>query len=124
MGGEHDDESWVERDDEAWVERVEPPFESTFEARPDKREPEDEGETVVVPWRELSADALRGVIVEFVTREGTEYGAADVELDTKIAQVRRQLDKGEVAVLWSSKTETVNLATRRELAKLGLSPQG
>lgn len=118
MGGEHDDESWVERDDEAWVERVEPPFES----RPDKREPEDEGETVVVPWRELSPDALRGVIVEFVTREGTEYGAADVELDTKIAQVHRQLDKGEVAVLWSSKSETVNLATRRDLAKLGLTP--
>lgn len=83
---------------------------------------DDEEVRVVVPWRSLSAEALRGVLVEFVTREGTEYGESDVELDTKLAQLRRQLERGDVAVLWSSDTETVNLVTRRELDRLEITP--
>ncbi|MYE98920.1 MAG: YheU family protein, partial [Gammaproteobacteria bacterium] len=30
-----------------------------------------------VPWQKLSDEALAAVIEEFVTREGTEYGARD-----------------------------------------------
>jgi len=70
---------------------------------------------VVVPWRELSAEALEGVIVEYVSREGTEYGLSDVPLEDKVAQVRRQLEAGEVVVLFDAASETVNLVTRREL---------
>ncbi len=103
--GDDDDETRVERDglDEA------------------ARQDDDGGEAhVVVPWGELSPDALRGVIVEFVTREGTEYGARDVELDVKIADVRRQLERGEVAVLFDAKSSSVNLVTARELRRLGV----
>ena len=64
---------------------------------------------IVVPWDQLSATALRGVIEEFVTREGTEYGLDEVELETKVAQVRRQLERGEVAVVFDAKTESVGL---------------
>jgi hypothetical protein len=39
----------------------------------------------------LSPEALRGVIEAFVTREGTDYGAQEVPLDTKVCQVRQQL---------------------------------
>jgi hypothetical protein len=95
MGPEHDD-------DESWV------------VDEDGRSDEADGQ-LVVPWRDLSAEALRGVIVEFVTREGTEYGPEDVDLETKVAQVRRQLEQGEVSVVWSAKTETVNLATRDQI---------
>jgi len=37
----------------------------------------------------LSPEALRGVIEAFVTREGTDYGAQEVPLDTKVFQVRQ-----------------------------------
>ena len=35
---------------------------------------------MVVPWSSLSEDALVGIIEDFVTREGTEYGASDISL--------------------------------------------
>lgn len=69
---------------------------------------------VIVPWRDLSDAALRGVIEEFVTREGTEYGLDDVSLDRKVEDVRRQLERGEVLVTWDESTETVQLVTRRD----------
>lgn len=70
---------------------------------------------VVVPWERLSAGALRGVIEEFVTREGTEYGAHDVPLETKVSQVQRQLEREEVVVLFDGKTQSVNLVRATEL---------
>lgn len=43
---------------------------------------------------ELSEEALTGIIESFVLREGTEYGAADHDLASKCAQVRKQLNRG------------------------------
>lgn len=68
---------------------------------------------VVVPWEQLSETALRGVIEEFVTREGTEYGFDEVDLETKVAQVRRQLERGEVVVVFDAKSESVGLVPSR-----------
>ena len=118
-GGE---ESRVVRDEEPTMRTTpERDDEPTIQVPPARGDDEvEEAMHVVVPHAELSADALRGVIVEYVTREGTEYGREDVELDTKIAQVRRQLERGEVAVVWDGKTETVNLVTRRQLRELGI----
>jgi uncharacterized protein len=72
---------------------------------------------VVVPWDRLTADALRGVIVEFVTREGTEYGEDDVPLERKIEQVRRQIERGDVVILFHAGTETVNLARAKDMPR-------
>lgn len=85
--------------------------------RSDEQAQEDASELpprVLVPWDRLSPAALRSVIEEFVTREGTEYGEHDVPLEAKVAQVRRQLERGEVVVLFDLTSETVNLATARE----------
>ncbi|AKF03456.1 YheU family protein [Sandaracinus amylolyticus] len=70
---------------------------------------------VEVPWERLSPAALRGVIEEFVTREGTEYGERDVDLETKVAQVKQQLERGEVVVLFDAKAQSVNLVRARDL---------
>ena len=72
---------------------------------------------MIVPWRELSPDALLGVIDEYVTREGTEYGASDVPLETKRAQVRRQLEAGEVVLLFDAQTQTTNIVTAESLKR-------
>jgi len=73
---------------------------------------------VEVPWRELSAEALDGVIEEFVTREGTEYGARDVALATKVAEVRRQIERGDVLVFFDSVLSTCQLLTRRQAVEM------
>ncbi len=65
-----------------------------------------------IPHSSLSPEVLRQVIEEFVTREGTEYGPADVDLEAKVAQVRAQLERGEVAITFDSATESCTLARK------------
>lgn len=72
-------------------------------------------EGVVVPWEHLSEEALRGVIENFVTLEGTEYGFEEVDLETKVADVRRQLERGEVVVVFDPKSETAGLVRKDAL---------
>ena len=67
---------------------------------------------MIIPQSALSAEALSGVIKEFVLREGKEYGATDVSLDTKVQQVQRQLDKGEVVVVFDQETESIDIVSK------------
>jgi len=57
-----------------------------------------------IPSHILSPEALRGVIEAFVTREGTDYGAQEVPLDTKVFQVRQQLDAGTAVLVYDEDT--------------------
>ncbi len=66
-------------------------------------------EPVVVPHGELSPDALRGVIEAFVLREGTDYGEREVTHEHKVAQVLRQLERGEVRILYDPTDATVTI---------------
>lgn len=65
-----------------------------------------------IPWQELSGDALDGLIEEFVTREGTDYGHEDYSLADKVAQVRRQLQRGEAVILYDSYLQSCTLQRR------------
>ncbi|HDZ08538.1 YheU family protein [Pseudohongiella sp.] len=62
-----------------------------------------------IPWQRLSDEVLDAVIEEFVSREGTEYGAEDYTLAEKVAQVRLQLKRGEAVVDFDPDTETCHL---------------
>ena len=64
---------------------------------------------VIIPWHTLSSDALDGVIEEFVTREGTEYGIREVSLEHKVAEVRAQLRAGEVVIVYDAALETASI---------------
>ncbi|MEZ5446295.1 MAG: YheU family protein [Gammaproteobacteria bacterium] len=72
---------------------------------------------MVVPYRELSAAALRGVVESFVLREGTDYGEREFTLEQKVAQVMRQLERGEAQVLFDPKTETVEIVAAVALGR-------
>ena len=65
-----------------------------------------------VPSSSLSPEAIRGVVEEFVTREGTDYGHSDHTLEQKIQSVFRQLERGEVAIVFDPKSQTCNILTR------------
>lgn len=62
-----------------------------------------------IPHRELSEEALRGVVESFVLREGTDYGPRDYSLEEKIAAVMRQLDRGEAVIVFDPDTRTVSI---------------
>jgi uncharacterized protein YheU (UPF0270 family) len=67
-----------------------------------------------VPWQDIAAETLDALIEEFVTREGTEYGAADVPLARKVVQVRTQLQRGDVVIVFDELSESVNLLTKQD----------
>ncbi|MDG2420877.1 MAG: YheU family protein [Gammaproteobacteria bacterium] len=62
-----------------------------------------------IPYTELSNDALIGVIEEFISREGTDYGHGDYSFEKKIEQVISQLKNGEVRLFFDSESESCNL---------------
>ena len=66
-----------------------------------------------VPHSELSPDALRGVIESFVLREGTDYCERDVSHEAKVMQVRRQLERGEAAIVFDPVTESIDIVVTR-----------
>ncbi len=67
---------------------------------------------MIIPYTALPPEVLRGIIEEFVLREGTEYGERDVALDTKVGQVLRQLERGDVFVLFDAESESCDIVTK------------
>lgn len=71
---------------------------------------------MIIPHEQISADALQGLIEEYITRDGTDYGQHEVSLAQKVEQVKRQIAKAEVVVVFDTASETVSLLTRQEAA--------
>ena len=78
---------------------------------------DDTAEPLQIPPELLSPEALRGVLEDFVLREGTDYGLRDWSLDEKVAQVALQLQRGEVSLMFDPETQSVTLVTRDQLPK-------
>ena len=66
-------------------------------------------EGVEIPVEQLSAAVLRALIEEFVSRDGTDYGAVERSLDEKVADVRRQLDRGEARIVFDPELESATI---------------
>lgn len=64
---------------------------------------------MIIPHRQLKPPTLRGVIEEFVTRDGTELSDAEAKID----HVRRQLDDGKAQVVFDEETKTCNIVPVR-----------
>ena len=67
---------------------------------------------IEVPHSALSPEALRGIIEEFVTRAGTDYGAREKAIEEKIADVQRQLERGEAIIVFDADSATTNVPAR------------
>jgi uncharacterized protein YheU (UPF0270 family) len=50
-----------------------------------------------------------------VTRDGTDYGAVEQSVETKIAQVEAQLASGEARIVFDPDSETANIVLTRDL---------
>nr|WP_245250855.1 YheU family protein [Pantoea endophytica] len=69
---------------------------------------------VIIPWQELEADTLENLIETFVLREGTDYGEQERSLLQKVTDVRRQLERGDVVLVWSELHESINIMPKGE----------
>lgn len=69
-------------------------------------------EPLVVPIDALSSDALEGLIEEYVSRDGTDYGEMETPMYQRIAQIKRALRDNTAVVLFDSDSQTTHIAPR------------
>lgn len=74
-------------------------------------------EMILIPFRELSPEALTALIEDFVTRDGTDYGEREVPLDVRSAQVRRQLEAGTACIVYDEDEDSVTIVPRESLPR-------
>jgi len=68
---------------------------------------------------DLAPETLRAVIESFVLREGTDYGERETSLEDKLAQVLRQLRRGEAHITFDPATESVNVVVTSAISGPG-----
>jgi len=60
---------------------------------------------VRVPVEQLSPEALGGLLEEFASRDGTDYGEREVALGAKRESLLRQLAEGSIVLLFDLDSE-------------------
>lgn len=63
----------------------------------------------IIPVHKLSPEALKGVIEEFISRDGTDYGEIEASTETNYQQVKHQLQKGLAVLVFDDEAETTNI---------------
>jgi uncharacterized protein YheU (UPF0270 family) len=63
----------------------------------------------IIPVDKLSAEALHGVIQEFISRDGTDYGEFEASAEKKFRQVKQKLENGLAVLIYDDEMETTNI---------------
>lgn len=74
-----------------------------------------ENQFVVVPYEKISEEALHGLIDEFILREGTDYGAVEVMLETKHQQIFKQLKAGKILVVFDPGVGSCSIVRKEDV---------
>lgn len=69
---------------------------------------------VIIPYNQLGSDALQGLVEEFITREGTDYGETEVSLQYKMDQVLGQLKNGKAVITYDIDTQSCNIILKEQ----------
>ncbi|MCP4051298.1 MAG: YheU family protein, partial [bacterium] len=57
---------------------------------------------VIISYNQLSSDSLQGLIEEYITREGTDYGDTESPLQPKMEQALNQLKNGKAVITYDT----------------------
>lgn len=71
-------------------------------------------QALLIPPEQLSADALAGLLEAFVVREGTDYGELEWSFAEKVEQVRQQLQRGDIVIVFDLTTESCTLMMKAD----------
>ena len=69
---------------------------------------------MIIPYQQISPEALQGLIEEFITREGTDYGETEFSLAQKVKQIEQQLARGDVVIVFDPASESVSILTKHD----------
>jgi uncharacterized protein len=71
---------------------------------------------IIVPFDQLSPEALEGLLEAYVSREGTDYGhTLPLTLSEKVGQVRRQLEEGTAVIVFDGEDQSCNILPKHKL---------
>ena len=62
-----------------------------------------------ISWELLQPATLQALIEEFVSRDGTDYGAKEINHETKVKQVYELLHSGKVKITFDAETESCDI---------------
>jgi uncharacterized protein YheU (UPF0270 family) len=55
-----------------------------------------------IPIDRLAVDVLDALLEEFASRDGTDYGEVETPVEIRVKQLRRQLENGDLVLLFDS----------------------
>lgn len=67
---------------------------------------------VEVPPQRLQADVLQALLEEYASRDGTDYGERELTLEQKVGDLRGQLQRGDLLILYNLDIEQWDLLPR------------
>jgi uncharacterized protein YheU (UPF0270 family) len=70
---------------------------------------------VEVPVNEVSPETLEQMIESYILREGTDYGEREASFDRKIQDIKRQLEKKEIKIVFDLNSETCSFVRNEKL---------
>lgn len=71
-----------------------------------------------IPRERLPAATFRGLLEEYASRDGTDYGLRERSLDEKVASLSAQIDSGELYILFETESEDWDLVPQEQAAPL------
>ena len=74
----------------------------------------EEAGVIEIPYQSLSASAFEGIVQEFASRDGTDYGEFEVSLADKVAQVEVQLKSGHLSLLFDPVSQSCQIVNSRD----------
>jgi hypothetical protein len=73
---------------------------------------------VDVPPQRLPADVLQALLEEFASRDGTDYGERELALAEKVQNLRQQLSRKELCILFAADAQEWDLVPREQALDL------
>lgn len=69
---------------------------------------------MLIPHTLLDPETLQRMLEDFVTRDGTDNGY-DASLEERVERLRRQMERGDVVIVFHPETGDTSLAHRRDV---------
>jgi uncharacterized protein YheU (UPF0270 family) len=75
----------------------------------------DSFEYTPIPYQQLSKEALDGVLEEYISREGTDYGLHEYSLEDKKDQLLDQIKSGRAQIVFDHGSQSVSILSKDQL---------
>ncbi|MCG7532568.1 YheU family protein [Psychrobium sp. MM17-31] len=72
---------------------------------------------MIIPISSLPPATLDNILKEHILREGTDYGEQEVSIDTQMEQLKQQLMREEIVLVYSEIHESVNLLPKAQFVQ-------